>query len=82
MGRPAEPGGAGRAGQAAGRAGPGPRGHRVTATRFEEQAAEAEQAARVVRELLVDRDPFVSVWPLAGDRPGSLAPRSWEGTGG
>jgi two-component system chemotaxis response regulator CheB len=58
------------------------RGHRVTATRFEEQAAEAEQAARVVRELLVDRDLFVSVWPLAGDRPGSLAPRSWEGTGG
>jgi two-component system, chemotaxis family, protein-glutamate methylesterase/glutaminase len=29
------------------------RGHTITATRFEEQATEAQQAARVVRELLV-----------------------------
>jgi hypothetical protein len=55
VGRPAEPGGAGRAGQEAVRAGPPPR-HSITATRFEEQAAEAEQAARLVRELLVNRD--------------------------
>ena len=31
------------------------RGHSITATRFEEQATEAQQAARLVRNLLLDR---------------------------
>jgi two-component system, chemotaxis family, protein-glutamate methylesterase/glutaminase len=44
------------------------RGHLITATRFEEQAAEAQQAARLVRNLLVDRANFATAWPLAGDR--------------
>jgi two-component system, chemotaxis family, protein-glutamate methylesterase/glutaminase len=44
------------------------RGHAITATRFEEQAAEAQQAARLVRNLLVDWANFATAWPLAGDR--------------
>jgi two-component system chemotaxis response regulator CheB len=44
------------------------RGHLITATRFEEQAAEAQQAARLVRNLLVDWANFATAWPLAGDR--------------
>jgi two-component system chemotaxis response regulator CheB len=55
------------------------RGHRITATRFEEQAAEAQNAARVVRDLLLDRDSFATAWPLIGDRGG--APPATEGTG-
>jgi two-component system chemotaxis response regulator CheB len=57
------------------------RGHTFTASRFEEQAAEAQQAARVVRELLLERDNFVTAWPLAGDRQRPPAPPSEE-TGG
>ena len=55
------------------------RGHRITAARFEEQAAEAQNAARVVRDLLVDRDSFAGAWPLTGDRGGT--PPATEGTG-
>jgi two-component system, chemotaxis family, protein-glutamate methylesterase/glutaminase len=44
------------------------RGHRITATRFEEQAAEAQHAAREVRNLLLDRSAFATAWPLVGDR--------------
>ena len=55
------------------------RGHRITATRFEEQASEAQNAARVVRDLLLDRDSFATAWPLIGDRRG--APPATEGTG-
>jgi two-component system chemotaxis response regulator CheB len=55
------------------------RGHRITATRFEEQAAEAQQAARLVRDLLLNHGTFATAWPLAGDRHGSP---STEGTGG
>ena len=58
------------------------RGHRITATRFEEQATEAQQAARVVRELLLDRDNFVTAWPLMSDRHGPAMTPSPEGTGG
>jgi two-component system chemotaxis response regulator CheB len=57
------------------------RGHSITATRFEEQAAEAQQAARLVRELLVDRVNFATAWPLTGDRQGP-ATSSSELTGG
>jgi CheR methyltransferase, all-alpha domain len=46
------------------------RGHTITATRFEEQASEAQQAARVVRTVLLDRDNLVTVRPLPGDRQG------------
>jgi two-component system chemotaxis response regulator CheB len=52
------------------------RGHSITASRFEEQAAEAEQAARLVRELLVNRGNFATPWPLPGGRHGSAAPLS------
>ncbi|HEY7605180.1 MAG TPA: chemotaxis protein CheB [Actinomycetes bacterium] len=55
------------------------RGHRLTAARFEEQATEAQGAARVVRELLIDRDNFAMRWPLIGDRG---APPVSEGTSG
>jgi two-component system, chemotaxis family, protein-glutamate methylesterase/glutaminase len=58
------------------------RGHRITATRFEEQATEAQQAARVVRELLLDRENFVTAWPLTGDRYGLVATPTSEGTDG
>jgi two-component system, chemotaxis family, protein-glutamate methylesterase/glutaminase len=44
------------------------RGHTITAGRFEEQAAEAQQAARLIRNLLLDRANFATAWPLAGDR--------------
>ena len=57
------------------------RGHTITASRFEEQASEAQQAARVVRELLLDRDNFVGAWALPGDRHGPAATPSPEGTG-
>ena len=49
------------------------RGHSITATRFEEQADEAQQAARLVRDLLLTRDNFATAWPLAGDRHGAAA---------
>ena len=57
------------------------RGHLITATRFEEQANEAQQAARLVRNLLVDRANFATAWPLAGDRQAPAA-SSTEGTSG
>jgi two-component system, chemotaxis family, protein-glutamate methylesterase/glutaminase len=50
------------------------RGHSITATRFEKPAAEAEQAARLVRDLLLDRDAFAPAWPRSGDRHGPAAP--------
>jgi two-component system chemotaxis response regulator CheB len=56
------------------------RGHSITATRFEEQAAEAQQAARLVRNLLLNRDTFAAAWPLAGDRHGPAEPPSTEAT--
>jgi two-component system, chemotaxis family, protein-glutamate methylesterase/glutaminase len=57
------------------------RGHSITATRFEEQAAEAQHAARLVRDVLLNRDAFAAAWPLAGDhRP--AAPPSTEATDG
>jgi two-component system, chemotaxis family, protein-glutamate methylesterase/glutaminase len=58
------------------------RGHSITATRFEEQAAEAAQAARLVRELLVNRDNFATGWPLPGDRHRPPAPPPTEATRG
>jgi two-component system chemotaxis response regulator CheB len=58
------------------------RGHAITATRFEEQAAEAQQAARLVRDLLLNRDTFATAWPLAGDRHAPAAPPSTEATDG
>jgi two-component system chemotaxis response regulator CheB len=45
------------------------RGHTITASRFEEQATEAQQAARAVRNLLLDRDSFATAWPVTGHRP-------------
>jgi two-component system chemotaxis response regulator CheB len=60
------------------------RGHTITATRFQEQAQEAQQAARLVRRLLLDRDSFAAAWPLASDRRPAPTPppASTEGTGG
>jgi two-component system, chemotaxis family, protein-glutamate methylesterase/glutaminase len=58
------------------------RGHRITAGRFEEQAAEAQQAARLVRDLLLKRDAFATAWPLFGDRHGSVPLPSTEATDG
>jgi len=57
------------------------RGHSITATRFEEQATEAQQAARLVRNLLVDRETLAAAWPLASDRHPSEPPPSTEETG-
>jgi two-component system, chemotaxis family, protein-glutamate methylesterase/glutaminase len=57
------------------------RGHSITATRFEEQAAEAQQAARLVRDLLVDPDTFAA-WPLPGDHHGSAPLPSTEAADG
>lgn len=57
------------------------RGHLITATRFEEQAAEAQQAARLISNLLVDRANFATAWPLAGDRRAPTTSPT-EGTGG
>jgi len=58
------------------------RGHAITATRFEEQAAEAQQAARLVRDLLLNRDTFAAAWPLSGDRHESAPPPTTEATDG
>jgi two-component system chemotaxis response regulator CheB len=58
------------------------RGHSITATRFEEQATEAQRAARLVRNLLVDRDTLATAWPLPTDRHPSEPPPSTERTGG
>jgi two-component system, chemotaxis family, protein-glutamate methylesterase/glutaminase len=44
------------------------RGHTITARRFEEQATEAQQAARLVRSLLLDRANFATAWLLGADR--------------
>jgi two-component system chemotaxis response regulator CheB len=59
------------------------RGHRITATRFEEQAEEAQQAARLVRRVLLDRG-FAAAWSLGSDRRAMPVspPPSTEGTGG
>jgi two-component system, chemotaxis family, protein-glutamate methylesterase/glutaminase len=58
------------------------RGYTVTATRFEEQAAEAQQAARLVRDMLLHRVTFATAWPLAGDRHEPAGPPSTEATDG
>jgi two-component system chemotaxis response regulator CheB len=58
------------------------RGHAITATRFEEQAAEAQQAARLVRDLLLNRDTFAAAWPLSGDRHESAPPPTTQATDG
>jgi two-component system chemotaxis response regulator CheB len=58
------------------------RGHAITATRFEEQAAEAQQAARLVRDLLLNRDTFATAWPLSGDRHESAPPPTTQATDG
>jgi two-component system, chemotaxis family, protein-glutamate methylesterase/glutaminase len=58
------------------------RGHSITATRFEEQAAEAEHAARLVRDLLLNRDAFATAWPLAGDHNRPAGPPSTDATDG
>ena len=58
------------------------RGHAITATRFAEQAAEAQQAARLVRDLLLNRDTFATAWPLSGDRHGSAPPPATQATDG
>ena len=52
------------------------RGHSITATRFEEQATEAHQAARLVRNLLLDRGSLASAWPPALDRHPTEPPSS------
>ena len=57
------------------------RGHSITATRFEEQADEAQQAARLVRDLLLARENFATAWP-AGDRHGAAVPPSTEASDG
>jgi two-component system chemotaxis response regulator CheB len=58
------------------------RGHSITATRFEEQADEAQQAARLVRDLLLDPGAIATAWPLSGDRHGSAPLPSTEVTDG
>jgi two-component system chemotaxis response regulator CheB len=58
------------------------RGHRITASRFEEQATEAQQAAWLVRDLLLNRGNFATAWPLSGDRHGSAPQPSMEATDG
>jgi two-component system chemotaxis response regulator CheB len=53
------------------------RGHVITATRFEEQAQEAEQAAGLVRRLLLDPGSFAAGWPPGSARwtvPASPSP--------
>src|SRR4029453_2096496 len=58
------------------------RGHSITATRFEEQADEAQHAARLVRDLLLDPGAFATAWPLPGDRHRSAPLPSTEATNG
>jgi two-component system, chemotaxis family, protein-glutamate methylesterase/glutaminase len=58
------------------------RGHSITATRFEEQATEAQQAARLVRTLLLDRGGFAASSALPGERGPVATPPRTEGTGG
>jgi two-component system chemotaxis response regulator CheB len=58
------------------------RGHRITASRFEEQATEAQQAAQLVRDLLLNRGNFATAWPLSGDRHGSAPLPSMEAPDG
>jgi hypothetical protein len=58
------------------------RGHRITAARFEEQATEAQQAARVVRDLLLGRDSFAAAWPLVSDRQAPAVTPASEERGG
>jgi two-component system, chemotaxis family, protein-glutamate methylesterase/glutaminase len=52
------------------------RGHRITATRFEEQAEESGHAAELVRRLLIERDSLGEAWPLGDLR--SKPPSSRE----
>jgi two-component system chemotaxis response regulator CheB len=40
------------------------RGHRITASRFAEQAEESDRAAELVRRLLIERDSLGEAWPL------------------
>jgi two-component system, chemotaxis family, protein-glutamate methylesterase/glutaminase len=58
------------------------RGHSITATRFEEQATEAQQAARQVRNLLLDRGSMATAWPPATEHHPADSPSSTETTGG
>jgi two-component system chemotaxis response regulator CheB len=58
------------------------RGHSITASRFEEQATEAQQAARLVRDLLVDRGNLAAAWPRIGDRARPASPPTTEGRNG
>jgi two-component system, chemotaxis family, protein-glutamate methylesterase/glutaminase len=58
------------------------RGHRITASRFEEQAIEVQQAARVVRDLLLERETFATAWPPVGDRQAPAVTPTSEETGG
>ncbi|HET8787635.1 MAG TPA: chemotaxis protein CheB [Actinomycetes bacterium] len=58
------------------------RGHSVTATRFEEQATEAQQAARQVRNLLLDRGSLATAWPPATEHHPADSPSSTERSGG
>lgn len=58
------------------------RGHSITATRFEEQATEAQQAARLVRNLLLDRGSLATAWPPAAEHRPASSPASTETTGG
>jgi two-component system, chemotaxis family, protein-glutamate methylesterase/glutaminase len=58
------------------------RGHSITATRFEEQATEAQHAARLVHNLLLDRGGLAAAWPQATSRHPAEPPPSTEQTSG
>jgi hypothetical protein len=58
------------------------RGHSITATRFEEEATEAKQAARLVRNLLLDRGSLATAWSPATEHHPADSPSSTETTGG
>jgi two-component system, chemotaxis family, protein-glutamate methylesterase/glutaminase len=51
------------------------RGHRLTADRFGEQAREAEQAAAVLRQLLVKRSNVAPVQPRRTENEGTADER-------
>jgi two-component system, chemotaxis family, protein-glutamate methylesterase/glutaminase len=58
------------------------RGHTFSASRFQEQADEAQQAARLVRDLLLDRTNFAIMGPPPGGRHPAAGPAPTEGNGG
>ena len=58
------------------------RGHSITATRFEEQADEAQQAARLVRDLLLSRETFATAWPRPATATAPAVPPSTEASDG